>query len=129
MLQPWESYIGVDLVLCCAGTKGCCGHGKFMLVLTCLDVVQVQGDVADVGCGCRQAALLQPAGVHHWGLPRGQCQTGGVTSSLSELDTVETCLYVVQAPLYIVRAIFTLESPLFTVLRTMFTLRGPSLQC
>ena len=77
MLQPWESYIGVDRVLCCAGTKGCCRHGKFTLVLTCLDVVQVQGDVADVGCGCRQAALLQPAGVHHWGLPGGQCQTGG----------------------------------------------------
>ena len=53
----------------------------------------------------------------------------GVTSSLSELDTVETCLYVVQAPLYVVRALFTLESPLFKVLRTTFTLKGPSLQC
>ena len=53
----------------------------------------------------------------------------GVIPLLSEPDTVETCLYIVQAPLYIVMTLFTLESPLFAVLRTKFTLRGPSLQC
>ena len=139
MLQPWESYIGVDLVVCCAGTRGCCRHGKFTLVLTCLDVVQVQGDVADVGCGCRQAALLQPAGVHHRGLPGGQCQTGGghfFTVRAGHCGNLSLCctgsslhckspIYTRKPPLYSAENHVYTERPFFTVLRTNFTLRGP----